>query len=104
MIRITPLRYCRRSGTDLQNCFESQLKVFEVLVNTELKVLRKGKENMEKRLCLVNTRKSLEQERNYILAELQEAETQELYNALMEELNEVEQDIMSVEFEMGELL
>lgn len=57
---------------------------------------------LEKRLSLVNSKKALEKEIEDLLRLIEDAETEELYNALISELDELEDDLDMVKYELGE--
>lgn len=57
---------------------------------------------LEKRLSLVNSKKALEKEINELVKLIEDAETEELYNALISELDELEDDLDMVKYELGE--
>ena len=59
---------------------------------------------MEERKCLINTRRWLEDEIIIVKHELMEARDEMLIEALSENLEELENDLSSVKFELGEYL
>lgn len=59
---------------------------------------------MEARRTLMNSKRALENEIKELISRINEAESEELYSALMDELDEKEDILVQVEYELGEVL